>query len=248
MTNHSTSSRRRGATSPLAALTHGLSRYVALGEEERQAIEALPHWIREAAKGERLVRPGQVEESCYLLLDAFAHKEKFWGGTRRVVAVNLPGEILNIESVLALQSDYGGDILRAGRIAAVSAEALRSLAFAMPQVAEALWLCSQAEGALYREWLLNDRRDLRSRIAHLLCETDARLQRLSTAQAMIVPLDPAELAQAVAAARHYVERQLAALEAAGMIAVTTEAVTVRDRAALAEIAGFDPSYLLGVEA
>jgi CRP-like cAMP-binding protein len=224
-----------------------LSRHSSWSDAERLEVERLPHEIRFAAKGEQLVRPGRTEKYCHLLLTAFAHKAKFSGNLRRVVAINLPGEVVNTESVLALESDYAGEILRPGEVAVIPAAALRELAFRMPGLAQALWLRSQAEAAVYREWLLNDeRRDLASRIAHLLCETDVRLQLLSTdgEETDLLPLDAPEIAQAVAAVQLYVERVLEKLQAAGAVAVTDRGVVVRDREKLAEIGDFDPQYIV----
>jgi CRP-like cAMP-binding protein len=137
--------------------------------------------------------------------------------------------------------------LRPGEVAVIPAAALRELAFRVPGMAQALWLRSQAEAAVYREWLLNDeRQDLTSRIAHLLCETDVRLQLLRTDAEEIdpLPLDGSEIAQAVAAVQIYVERVLESLEAAGAVAVTGRGVVVLDREKLAEIGDFDPQYIV----
>lgn len=235
------------AAGPLERLVRVLERLSSLGAEEREAILGLAHEVREVPMGTRLVSAGESTEHCWLLLTAFAHKVKYSGGVVRVVALNLPGEIVNVESMLALESDYSADVLRGGAAALIPTDALRDLAFSRPAIARALWLRTQSEAAIYREWLMNDRRrDLRTRTAHLIAETAARLEVLNAASGAeaIVPLDAAEVAHALGAAPFYVERALAALAADGAIAFEGTGVRVGDFARLAEAGGFDPGYLL----
>jgi hypothetical protein len=59
---------------PLALMVRLLSRHSSWSDAERLEVERLPHEIRFAARGERLVSPGHREENCHLLLTAFAHK------------------------------------------------------------------------------------------------------------------------------------------------------------------------------
>lgn len=236
--------RSAGALDPLV---EALGRLSSLGEEERQAILGLEHEVRELPKRTRLVSAGEAPEHCWLLLTAFAHKVKYSGGSARVVALNLPGEIVNVETMLALESDYSAEVLRAGRAALIPAAALRDLAFSRPVIARALWLRTQSEAAIYREWLLNDgRRDVRTRTAHLIAETAARLEVLNAAPGAepILPLDPAEVAQALGAAPFYVERALGSLAADGAIAFDGVGVRIADFTRLAEAGAFDPRYLL----
>jgi CRP-like cAMP-binding protein len=159
-------------------------------------VEELPHEVRSVAKGTRLIRAGETQDHCYVVLSALAQKVKYSGDLRRVVAINLPGEIVNAEAVLALASDYSAEVFRAGELAVIPASAIRGLVFSFPPLARALWLRSQAEAAIYREWLLNDSRgDLRTRMAHLLAETAARLEFVNAGAGAepIVPLDAASL-------------------------------------------------------
>ena len=156
--NPATSIAGEAPSSTLRPLTASLSRLVPLSREEQAAVESLPHEVRSVAGGTILVEASRVETHCHVLLDAFAHKEKFFGDLRRVVAINLPGELVNIESALAMASDYEATVFRAGQIAIIPAAAVRELLFSFPSLGRAFWLRNQAEGATYREWLLNDQR------------------------------------------------------------------------------------------
>jgi CRP-like cAMP-binding protein len=236
------------SAAPFERMIGFLARLTSLGERERAAIRALPHEVRYFGAGARLVESSRAAGECHLLLTAFAHKEKFSGKIIRVVAINLPGEIINIESMLGLESDYSARTFRAGEVAVIPAEALRELAFSLPAVARAMWLQSQMESALYREWLLNDqRRGLRGRAAHLIAETAARLNLINAdgIEHIVLPLSAGELARALGSVPLYVQRELDGLAEAGAIEVGDDGVTVCDAARLAELGDFDPQYLVG---
>ena len=111
-----------------------------------------------------------------------------------------------------------------------------------------MWLQSQMESALYREWLLNDqRRGLRGRAAHLIAETAARLDLINAdrIEETVLPLSPGELARALGSVPLYVQRALDGLAEAGAIEMSDQGVAVRDPGRLAELGDFDPQYLLG---
>jgi CRP-like cAMP-binding protein len=240
--------RAADAPSALDPLIGALSRLAPLSPDDRAAVASLPHEVRTLHKGAELVRHGRVESDCFVLLSAFAHKEKFAGRITRVVAINLPGELVNIESALEMESDYSASVFRAGEAAVIPAAALRELLFSSSSVARAFWLRSQAESALYREWLLNDeRRGLQARLAHLICETALRLQLLNEAARShpILPLDAAEMARAAGSVPLYVNRALAALQEAGAVSILPDGIRVQDESKLAEIGGFDAGYLAG---
>jgi CRP-like cAMP-binding protein len=233
---------------PFEKMIGVLARLTPLGERERAAIRALPHELKFCESGARLVEPGDPADACYLLLNAFAHKEKFSGRVIRVVAINLPGEIINIEAMLGRGSDYSARTFRSGEVAVIPAEALRELVFSVPAVGRAIWLQGQVESALYREWLLNDqRRGLKGRAAHLIAETAVRLQLINAdgLEDTVLPLSAAEIAAALGSVTLYVQRELGSLAAAGAIEVTDTEVVVRDGAKLAELGDFDPQYLVG---
>jgi CRP-like cAMP-binding protein len=233
---------------PFEKMIGVLARLTPLDERERAAIRALPYDLKLFGSGARLIEPGDPSDECHLLLDAFAHKEKFSGRVIRVVAINLPGEIINIEAMLGRGADYTARTFRAGEVAAVPAEALRELVFSVPAVGRAIWLQGQLESALYREWLLNDqRRGLKGRAAHLIAETAARLQLINaeSLEDTVLPLTAAEIASALGSVTLYVERELNSLADAGAIDVTDTEVVVRDGAKLAELGDFDPQYLIG---
>ena len=234
-------------STPLDPLVAALRRLTPVSSDDAEAIAALPHDTREAAQGETLIEIGSQSDCCCLLVSAYAYKHKVSArGMRQIIAINLPGELLNVQHALAWETDYNSDVLRAGTIALIPRAALRELIFTRPGVARGLWLSTLAEGALSREWLLNvTRRDLTARIAHLLCETSLRMGVTGGADhdRYRVPLSPGQIASAAGSIQLYTQQALDEPEALGAVRVNEEHVEIADWSSLASAGEFDPQYL-----
>ena len=225
-----------------------LESMAALDYEARDAIRSLPHSVRQVHKGADLIRIGEIQQTCCLLVSAYAYKHKVTGaGARQILSINLPGEILNVQSALEFRADYNANAFKAGEIALIPAAAMRELIFSHSSIARAMWLHTHAEAALSREWLLNaTRRDLATRAAHLLCETSMRLEvtRLEGSDRYFIPLTVDELAQAIGSVPLYVGRALEELRHEGAILVDPGGIRIVDWLRLTRLADFDPLYLL----
>lgn len=202
----------------------------------------------EAEERAVLTRVGDLHDECCLLVSAYAYKHKVTTkGAKQILAINLPGEILNLQHALHWPTDYHSTMWRAGRAAMIPGEALRELIFNNAGVARALWLYTHAEAALYREWLLNvARRDLTARLAHLLAEISLRLAMIEPSEdPSLVPVGTGQLASPAGSIPLYVEQSLESLEASGAICREAGGVRIADATALAGAGDFQPDYLFG---
>ncbi|HEX8214258.1 MAG TPA: Crp/Fnr family transcriptional regulator [Allosphingosinicella sp.] len=219
-----------------------------LSFEEREAIRALPHSLERVEHGTGLVRIGETQDRCCLLVSAYAYKHKVTGaGAKQILAINLPGEILNVQSALDFRSDFDAHAFKPGEVAFIPAEAMRELIFNYASIARAMWLHTHAEAAVSREWLLNaTRRDFVTRAAHLLCETSTRLEvtRVDDSDRFFIPLSVEELAQANGSVPLYVGRALSKLEEQQAIRLEQGGIRILDWLGLTRLADFDPLYLL----
>jgi CRP-like cAMP-binding protein len=94
------------------------------------------------------------------------------------------------------------------------------------------------------EWLLNcGRRDSTARVAHLLCETAARLRIDIDHEAMRNPYTQQQIADITGQTSVNVNRVFAELERKGVIAREGRKILFEDAAELRRIAGFRPDYL-----
>ncbi|NIJ22936.1 Crp/Fnr family transcriptional regulator [Sphingomonas japonica] len=210
-------------------------------------LAALPHIRRELEPGQYLVRDQGHPKYCCFLLSGFTIRHKFVGdGARQIVAINLPGDFVDLQHVLLETADHNVEALTACSVALIDAAALVDGAFASPAIGKALWRHSLVEASIFREWMANiGRRDGRARTAHLLCEVGVRRETagLGARAQFELPMTQEQLGDALGLTAVHVNRSLRGLEAEGLIARTRRSVTVLDWNGLAAAADFDPAYL-----
>jgi len=232
---------------PLALMVRKLELWNALVDEDRKAILALPHVVRQLDAGQYLVWDGDKPHHSCLLLDGFAYRHKSAGnGGRQILSIHMKGDIVDLQNSLLGIADHNVQMLSSGHVAMIPVQAMRKIAFDYPHVGMAMWYETLVEGSIFREWILNvGRRDARTRIAHLLCEFAMRLEvadlgRQSTYE---LPISQEQLGDAVSLTPVHVNRTLMRLEEDGLIKRTKRVITIRDWPELAKTADFEPRYL-----
>jgi CRP-like cAMP-binding protein len=233
--------------SPLNLLVRKLNNHVALDDEDKAALIALPHVVRELSPASYIVREGETPSGCAVLLDGFAFRQKLAAdGGRQILSVQIPGDALDMEHLFLDCADHNVQALTRVRIAVIPRAALRTIAMERPTIAHAFAVNNQVEAAITREWLLNvGRRDARTRLAHLLCEVATRLQGqdLVDDYGYELPMTQEQLADATALTNVHVNRTLKSLEDEGLIKRDRRAIRFPNWQALKAAAGFDPLYL-----
>ena len=232
---------------PLALMVRKLELWNALVDEDRKAILALPHVVRQLDAGQYLVWDGDKPHHSCLLLDGFAYRHKSAGnGGRQILSIHMKGDIVDLQNSLLGIADHNVQMLSSGHVAMIPVQAMRKIAFDYPHVGMAMWYETLVEGSIFREWILNvGRRDARTRIAHLLCEFAMRLEvadlgRQSTYE---LPISQEQLGDAVSLTPVHVNRTLMRLEEDGLINRTKRVITICDWPELAKTADFEPRYL-----
>lgn len=216
-------------------------------DADRQAILALPFIERDLNAGQYIVWDGDRPRNSCLLVSGFAYRHKTAGnGGRQIMSIHMKGDIVDLQNSLLGVADHDVQMLSSGRVALISVEAMREIAFTRPAVGMAMWYETLVEGSIFREWILNiGRRDARTRIAHLLCEFALRLDvaELGKQTEYELPITQEQLADAVALTSVHVNRKLMELEASGLIKRTKRMITVNDWQALAKVGDFQSRYL-----
>ncbi len=232
---------------PLELLARRLELHVALGEEDRAAVLALPHMMRTYDPSAYLVRDGEPPASCAVLVSGFAFRQKLTNeGTRQIVSLHIPGEALDFQNLFLEIADHNVQTLTRAEVAIIPREAVREIVRARPGVAHAVFVYTLVEASIFREWVLNvGRRDARRRLAHLLCEFAVRLdaQRLDGDIPYELPMTQEQLADALGLTSVHVNRTLRGLEAEGLITRNKRHVGFPRWKALSEVAGFNGRYL-----
>jgi CRP-like cAMP-binding protein len=223
-----------------------LSHYAPLGEQDRQAIEAVFGPVRTVPAGAVLVERGVGAGTCTVLLrgQAFRHKT-LRDGRRQIMSFHAPGDLLDLQR-LFLSMDSSVTMLTPGEIAQAPRRALLDAMHAHPAVAEALWRVSLIEAAIFREWMVGmGQRSAYTRIAHLLCEIFVRLKAAGQAQGDRCPFPATQghLSDSLGLSVVHTNRILQALRRDGLIVLEGHELTILDWPRLAKTAEFDPDYL-----
>ncbi len=236
-----------GTSNPLHLLLRKLQTHSSLDEEDRQAILALPYTLKTLESHSYTIREGDPPEACAVLVSGFAFRQKLTGdGARQIVAVHIPGEPLDFQSLFLDVADHNVQTLTRAEVAFIPRIELQKLARSRPSVAHAILVMILVEASIFREWVLNvGRRDSRARLAHLLCEFAIRLeaQGLADENGYELPMTQEQLADALGLTSVHVNRTIMALEAEGFIDRDKRRVRFPDWRRMRDIGDFNQRYL-----
>jgi CRP-like cAMP-binding protein len=221
-------------------------RRVALSDDDKRAVLALP-WSRRAFNRDSyLAREGDPTTHCSLLLSGFAFRQKLVSdGARQIISIHIPGEFLDLQNCLLQVADHNVQSLGRSAVAMVQKTALLDLMADRPKLTRALWLDSMLDASVFREWVVNlGRRDAKERIAHLLCELAARLRSSGHDGAVYdFPLTQEQIADATGLTAVHTNRTLQVLRKDGLINLSMSKLTILDWDGLIELGDFNERYL-----
>ena len=232
---------------PRSPLTHKLSAFAPLTEDDRAALDALATVTRIIAPQRDLLHEGETAEAVHVVLQGFACRSKLLAnGKRQILAFLVPGDLSDPHPLDAIPSDHTLTALTSCTVATIPRTDLIALIEAHSRVAQALRLSARAEQAGLHERLLSlGQRPADQRMAHLLCELLVRLQAAGEAEGdrCVLPLTQADFADALGLTPVHVNRTLQGLRAAGLIVLRNRQLDVPDLARLRALAGFQANYL-----
>ena len=231
----------------LELLVRNLELRSPLPAEDREAVLALPRQIRHLEAGTYLTREAEPPSQCAVLVSGFAYRQKVTGeGSRQIVALQIPGDALDLQNLFLDVSDHSLQMLTRGDVAFIARKDLQDLARSRPAIAHAIVVKMLVEASIFREWVLNvGRRDAATRIAHLLCELGVRLdaEGLADDYGYALPMTQEQLADAVGLTPVHVNRTLKALELDGLIKRTKRSISFPDWKKLRDAGDFNQRYL-----
>lgn len=215
--------------------------------EDETALLALPFSFKALEPGNYLVRQGERADFACVLLSGFAYRQKVVGdGGRQIVALQIPGDAVDLQNSLLKIADHSVQALTAVTIARIPRVALSQLASGHPAIAHALWLDTLVDGAIALEWIVNiGRRNGRMRLAHILCEFDERLKIVGFGDeaSFPLPMTQEQMGDALGLTSVHINRMLRQLETDGLILRDRRTVTIVDAARMRSVADFDSAYL-----
>jgi CRP-like cAMP-binding protein len=236
------------ASNPLIAK---LQRFVSLSSAEKDAIVALPFILKQVGDNQDIVRERDKPTQCAIVVQGLLCRYKTLDeGARQIFSFHIRGDIPDLDGLHLEVMDHSIAAMEQSTLAFVPHESLIAMVEDFPRIGVALWRESVADGAIYREWLVNVAdREAYQRTAHLICEMYVRLRGMSLAPngSFHFPVTQEELGDAVGLSAVHVNRTLQHLRREGLITWKNRSVTILDWDHLQKAAGFDPLYLHQLE-
>jgi CRP-like cAMP-binding protein len=231
----------------LEPMVRKLLQWRPLGEDDQEALRALPHRVIKLRPQEYVVREGDRPQNSCLMLAGFAFRHKVAGnGGRQIFSIHMKGDLADLQNSLLGVADHNLQALTHVEVAQIPVEAIREIAFARPAIGQAMWYETLVDASIFREWTLNvGRRDARTRAAHMLCEFSLRLETAGLGERCNyeLPMTQEQLADALGLTSVHVNRTLMTLAGDGLISRAQRSVQIDDWPRLAKEGDFDPSYL-----
>lgn len=220
---------------------------VSLTGEERARIEAAISEVKTLEPRTILARAGQPLQQSTLLVDGIMSRYlDDRQGLRQLVAIHLPGDFLDLHAFPLKVLDHDVATLTTATVALVPHSELEAIMEEMPQLTRKLWFATLLDAAIHRAWLFRlGRLDATGRVAHFLCETNARLfsAGLSDGRRFALALTQADLAEICGLTTVHVNRVIRQLREENLCLFRSSLVEIVDPVRLAVRAQFDASYL-----
>lgn len=228
----------------LRLLAHG-----ALDAAERAGLDALLDDRVEAAAGEVLEAAGTERRHAWIVLRGWCLRSRLSeDGGRQVVNFLLPGETCGLFAIVFRRAEHEFSALTDAVLARVPTPRLSSLFASSPRMAWLLtWLAAHDERLLEEQIVRLGLKESPHRLAHLLCELQARatVAGLDNGEALQLPLTQAVLGETLGLSRVHVNRVFRELAEAGVVDTGEDGgIAITDLARLRRIARFDDHHLV----
>lgn len=218
-----------------------------LTPDERANLERAIGEVRTFEPRRTIVKAGKrLEVSTFLLEGVMSRYIEDRKGMRQLVSVHVPGEFVDLHAYPMKELDHSIGTLTAVAVAIIPHAALRTILDANPELTRKLWFSTLIDGAMHRAWLFRvGRLDAVGRVAHFLCEMNARLYAvgLSDGRRFVLALTQADIAEICGLTTVHINRVFRQLREAGICQMRASLVEIEDMAALQRRGDFDPDYL-----
>lgn len=215
--------------------------------DEEKAIRSLVSETRRVPADQIVVRAGEKLNVSLLLLSGWLARSKdLQGGERQVTELHVAGDFADLHAFTLKRLDHDVVSFTECTLAVVPHDRLRKLTEEFPRLTRIYWFLTNVDAAIHREWTLSlGRRSAISRMAHLFCELNARLEIVGLARgdSYELPVTQRELSECLGLTVVHANRMLQELRRLGAIELINRRLTILDRPALEGIAEFDPAYL-----
>lgn len=231
----------------LATFLRKLEARDVLSDEERATLIACAGDEVLFPAGTDLVREGARPDTSMLVIDGFTSRYRDApDGSRQIMAIHVPGDFVDLHSLLLKEMDHSVGALSACRVMRFPHVRLRALTQTHPHLTRLLWLMTLIDSSIHREWLAAAAHPAPEQIAHLICELYVRLEitgLIGADRSFNLPLTQTELGEALGLSAVHVNRSLQQLRSEGLFTWQSQTIQILDWDALQRRAAFDDRYL-----
>lgn len=222
-------------------------RGVHVTHDERLLLEGAISEVRTIEARRTFIEAGElVTVSTFLLEGILSRYIDDRKGLRQLVAVHVPGEFVDLHAYPMRELDHAIGTLTTATVALVPHTALKEILEPRPELARKLWFSTLVDAAMHRAWLFRvGRLDAVGRVAHFLCEMNARLQAvgLSNGQQFVLALTQSDIAEICGLTTVHTNRAFRQLREAGLCNMRSSLVEIENPDGLAQRGDFQPDYL-----
>jgi CRP-like cAMP-binding protein len=209
-------------------------------------LKALARDRVEISAGRPIVKERERCPSLYLIESGWVFRSRgLASGRRQIVNYALPGDILCADSILFKASSF--DLTARTAVSVIRIEPPSNDIFdRYPGLSAALaWTAAQEESILAERVVSLGRRDSLEKLAHALCELEARLSAIGQMKSRTIelPLNQEDFADILGISVIHVNRTFRRLSDDKIAEYRKGSIDLIDRDRLAEISSFDPAYL-----
>lgn len=210
-------------------------------------VNALARDRVEISANRPIVKENERCPQLYLVESGWVFKSRgLASGRRQIVNYALPGDILCADSLLFKSSGF--DLTARTSVSVIRIEAPQGaeLFERYPGLAAAIaWTMGQEDSILAERVVSLGRRDSLEKLAHALCELEARLSAIGMMRGKTIelPLNQEDFADILGISVIHVNRTFRRLSEEKTAEYRKGAIDLLQRDRLAEISAFDPAYL-----
>lgn len=228
------------------ALIRSLTRRDALPDRERAALAEAVGDVRVHPQGDTLIRAHTlIDRSTLLLQGMLGRTFHLADGQQQIVALHVPGDFVDLHSLLLKRLDHDIVALTDVRVATFPHAGLRRISEREPHLTRMLWLLTVIDGAIHREWTARRDHSAAVRVAQLLCEIHCKLAvvGLATPEGFALDLTQGDIGRMTGLTTVHVNRTMRRLREAGLAIVRGGYASIPEMTKLRAFAQFDPTYL-----
>ncbi|QUT05114.1 Crp/Fnr family transcriptional regulator [Sphingobium phenoxybenzoativorans] len=218
-----------------------------LSHDDLEILEASVSHVKDLNARSTLISKGEpVQFSTYLIDGFMCRYMDDRDGERQLVAVHVAGDFVDLHGYPLERLDHDIATLTACRVALVPRDRINWIMEERSILAKQLWFSTLLDAAMHREWIFRlGRLDAVSRVGHFFCEMEAKLRAVgrSDGQMFTLPMTQPDLGEACGMTSVHMNRMLRELKERRLMSFAAGKVIMHDRAALAKLSEFDPSYL-----